>query len=57
MEIRSQYDEPPIAILSSAVAIVIEKIALQPSHLLRKNMKVLRILEQLIFEIYSMIKL
>lgn len=27
MEIRSQYDEPPIAILSSAVAIVIEKIA------------------------------
>ena len=25
MEIRSQYDEPPIAILSSAVAIVIEK--------------------------------
>lgn len=27
MEIRSQYDEPPIAILSAAVAIVIEKIA------------------------------
>ena len=27
IEIRSQYDEPPIAILSSAVAIVIEKIA------------------------------